>query len=95
MLNVPTMLAGVGLNILLFLLIYTITVIAVILSGNGVVSGILAIVFLSFGPAVINSYRWLRAEMQPTWFSTTDWVALTSHSSPVARYTTLFFNRCV
>ncbi len=91
-LNIPTMLAGVGLNILLFLLIYTITVIAVILSGNGVVSGILAIVFLSFGPAVINSYRWLRAEMQPTWFSTTDWVALTSHSSPVARYTTLFFN---
>lgn len=84
------LLAGAGVNILLFLLIYTLTVLAVVLTGNGVVSGLLALVFLSFGPALFQSYLILRRQMQPTWFSATDWVQLTGHSSPVARYITLF-----
>lgn len=92
-LNVPAMLAGVGLNILLFLLIYTITIVAVTLSGNGVVSGLLAIVFLSIGPAAISTYKWLREAIQPTWYSATDWYALVGYSSPVTRYSTMYINQ--
>ena len=92
-LDITAVLAGAGLNILLFLLIYTLTVIAVTMTGNGVVSGILALVFLGIGPAVVGTYKWLREAMQPTWYSATDWSALVGHCSPVTRYATIYINQ--
>lgn len=90
LLDASTLLAGMAVNILLFTVIYTLTVIAITLTGNSIVSGLLGLIFLSLGPTVIFLYRIVRENLHPTWFSeAVDWSALISYSSPVSRFISL------
>ncbi len=82
---------GLALNILFFLLIYSVVIIAVLLSGNSIVSGILALIFLGIGPATVALYQGLRSLFHPTWYyQLIDWSTIYVYSSPVARYVAQF-----
>ena len=81
------LLGGALLHLLFFLMIYATVVLASVLCGNLVISGILSVVFLAFGPLLLTMYRALRASFQPNWYEgLTDWGWLIGHSSPAARY---------
>ena len=82
-----TIFAGIGTHLLFFLMIYAFTVLASVLCGNIIVSGLIAICFMGIGPAAIGVFMGTRIAFQPTWCDTlTDWNAILGHSSPVARY---------
>lgn len=79
--------SGFGLHVLFFLLCFSLVVIAVCISGNSVVSGILSMVFLGVGPVCLALYHSLRQLFQPYWYSgLIDWGAVYAYSSPLARY---------
>lgn len=86
-LSANTILAGVGIHLLFFLLIYSTVILATVFCGKTSIGILMSAFFLAVGPAVILLYRYLRRAFQPTWYDQlTDWDGLLTHSSPVARY---------
>ena len=86
-LSANTILAGVGIHLLFFLLIYSTVILAMVFCGKTSIGILMSAFFLAVGPAVILLYRYLRRAFQPTWYDQlTDWDGLLTHSSPVARY---------
>lgn len=84
------LLTGFAIHLLFFLAIYTLTALAMLMTGHRLVGGLLALVFLGIGPMILGMYRWLGEMFYPTWYSQLiDWSSLIAHSSPAARYITL------
>ncbi|BCJ99269.1 DUF6449 domain-containing protein [Anaerocolumna chitinilytica] len=77
---------ALGINLLYFILLYTLSVLAVVLTGNGVISLLLTGVFYSYGPLVmIIKDLYCRAFFQ-TYFNTSSDDKLFLFLSPIGKY---------
>jgi len=81
-----TVFAGMGINILFFLLSYSTVILAGIICGNLVVSGIMALLLQAVGPVLLVLYTTGRELFQPTWHQALPMEDIIIYSSPAARY---------
>lgn len=82
--------AGIGGHVLCFLAIYSLTVLAMLLTGHRLVGGLLGLVFLGFAPLALVLFTWLGEKFYPTWYcNLINWDWWLAHSSPAARYISL------
>lgn len=74
-------------QLIYFLAIFSLCVLAAMLSGNSVVQGILSVIFLGIGPILVLCYQNLREVLQPAWYSQLiDFNQLVINTSPAASY---------
>lgn len=85
-LHLPTILSGLGLNILLFLCVYSLVVFATILTGHLVVNILMSLYLLTLAPAAVVLFYFLRQTFYPTWFSLLDWTKIACYGSPIFRW---------
>jgi len=82
--------SGLGGHLLCFFAVYTLTALAMVLTGHRLVGGLLALVFLGYAPLALSLASSLWGKFYPTWYSQLiDWDSLLAHSSPAARYISL------
>lgn len=77
---------GIGTNLLYFLLIYTLTVVAVMLTGNGIVSILGTGVFLAYGPLIMSVEDLYSREFFKTYLSDKNDSYFLTFLSPVGKY---------
>lgn len=77
---------ALGMNLLYFLLMYTLTVLAVILTGNGVISLLLSGVFFSYGPLVMMIKDMYCRDFFRTYFTLGHNDNLLLFLSPIGKY---------
>lgn len=82
-------LSAVGINLLFYCLIYTLTVIAVMLTGNIIISCLGTAVFLSYGPAFMLIKEIYFQEFFKTYAGTRPDSALYNFLSPIGSYLTI------
>lgn len=81
---------GLASHVIFFICLYTVTVLADILTGHPVIGGLLAIVFLGIGPVVVSLYVGLMDTFYPTFYSGIFRTsAVFAQSSPLAKYISL------
>jgi len=81
---------GIACHVIFFICLYTVTVLADILTGHPVIGGLLAVVFLGIGPLVVSLYLGLMNTFYPTFYSSLFRTsAIFAQSSPLAKYISL------
>lgn len=81
-------LAAIGINLLYFCLIYTITIIAVMLTGNIIVSFLGCGVFLSYGPMLVGIKESYYSSFFQTYYNDYNRTDLYTFLSPIGSYVT-------
>jgi len=81
---------GLASHVLFFICIYTVTVLADILTGHPVIGGLLAVLLLAIGPIIVALYIGLMDTFYPAFYSNLfDSSTALAHSSPLAKYVTI------
>ncbi len=84
-------LAGIGINLLFFCLIYTVTIIAVMLTGNLIISICGTGVFLVYVPAVRELKDALCLSFFSSYFTRRETLGISSFLSPIENYVNIAF----